>query len=138
MQTLTAIEREVLAGVAGGETVEQTAARVHRAVGTVKHHRRHVLSKLGASNAAHAVALAYRYGVLGEEPAAINDRQVVAFQARTSILAKRRGVSRERVRREALARVVERSGRDLDHYQEMTALEASWILDELDDELGDA
>jgi DNA-binding CsgD family transcriptional regulator len=131
---LSSIERDVLAGVATGETAEETATRLHRALATVKHHRRHVLSKLGARNAAHAVAIAYDHGVLGErKPETINDRQLVAFQARTGDIAKRQGVERSEVRRVALGRASTQFEHPISEASALTSVEASWLLDLLRD-----
>lgn len=49
---------------ANGLSCDQTAAALHLAFNTVKHHRQSVMYRLGANNMAHAVAIAFRTGVL--------------------------------------------------------------------------
>lgn len=65
---LTPAEVETLKDLAQGLSMRE-AAMAHRvSPETVKKHRRHVLYKLGAHNAPHAVSIAYRRGIL---PAAL-------------------------------------------------------------------
>jgi two-component system nitrate/nitrite response regulator NarL len=59
----------VLVGLAAGEEVSETARRLGRSLDTVKTHRRRLYKQLGARNAAHAVAIADRMGLLRTTPA---------------------------------------------------------------------
>ncbi len=59
---LTAREADVLELAADGSPVEQIAARVHLAPGTVRNHLSSAVSKLGAANRHEAVAVARRNG----------------------------------------------------------------------------
>ncbi len=61
---LTPREVEVLACVAEGLGNKDIAERLGTASGTVKMHVQNILSKLGASDRTHAVAIAYRRGIL--------------------------------------------------------------------------
>lgn len=61
---LTAREVEVLACVAEGLGNKDIAERLGTASGTVKMHVQNILSKLGAADRTHAVAIAYRRGIL--------------------------------------------------------------------------
>lgn len=54
----------VLVGLASGEEVQVTAARMERSVDTVKAHRRRLYKALGAENGPHAVAIAMGLGLL--------------------------------------------------------------------------
>lgn len=69
-QPLTAREVEVLElasqGLSYGEAARQVQPRVSE--NTAKAHMQHVLTKLGASSAAHAVLLACRAGLLDGRP----------------------------------------------------------------------
>jgi NarL family two-component system response regulator LiaR len=60
-QDLTKREREVLALLVKGLTNEQIAERLAISRGTVRHHVGACISKLGASNRTHAVALAFEH-----------------------------------------------------------------------------
>jgi DNA-binding NarL/FixJ family response regulator len=62
--TLTPREIEVLAFVARGLGNKEIGAQLGTAAGTVKMHLQNILSKLGASDRAHAVALAVRRGII--------------------------------------------------------------------------
>lgn len=62
--SLSQRERQVLRALAGGHTVECTASQLYLSVSTVRTHRMHLLAKLNAANGAHAVAIAYRAGLL--------------------------------------------------------------------------
>jgi ATP/maltotriose-dependent transcriptional regulator MalT len=62
---LSGRELEVLALLAEGLSNEQVGARLIIGSETVKTHVRHILEKLGASNRAHAVGIAYRDRLLG-------------------------------------------------------------------------
>jgi len=59
-------ERQVLALVAAGRSNHQIAGDLVVAVRTVKYHLSNALSKLGARNRAHAVAIAIKAGQLPE------------------------------------------------------------------------
>lgn len=56
----------VLAGAARGETMAQTAGRLHVSRHTVEAERRVAIARLGARNTTHAVAIAIRAGLLDE------------------------------------------------------------------------
>lgn len=62
---LSAREHEVMCLLSHGLTVRETGQKLFIAPNTVKSHLRRVYRKLGARNAAHAVAIAYRRGLLG-------------------------------------------------------------------------
>jgi len=55
---------EYLRGAAAGETQAETAARLVVTEEAVKDARRRIIARLGARNMAHAVAIAYRRGLL--------------------------------------------------------------------------
>ncbi|GLZ78144.1 hypothetical protein Afil01_29510 [Actinorhabdospora filicis] len=57
-------ELEVLAGLSQGHSNAQIAARLFISEDTVKTHTRRLYRKLGASDRAHAVATAFRAGLL--------------------------------------------------------------------------
>lgn len=63
-ENLTKRELEVLRGIADGEKQEQTALRLHLSVHTLKTYRARTREKLGAHTTAHAVAIAFRLGIL--------------------------------------------------------------------------
>jgi DNA-binding NarL/FixJ family response regulator len=62
---LTPRELEVLLLLAEGLTPEEVAARLFISAKTVGTHVEHIFSKLGVRNRAHAVAIAYREGLVG-------------------------------------------------------------------------
>jgi ATP/maltotriose-dependent transcriptional regulator MalT len=62
---LTPREREVLGCVARGVSTYAIAAELFVAYDTVKTHLKNVFKKLGVSDRAHAVAVAYERGLLG-------------------------------------------------------------------------
>jgi DNA-binding NarL/FixJ family response regulator len=64
MRRLTPRQEQVLYGLAEGLTNEQIAAELGVHYDTAKDHVRDLLIRLGASNRAHAVALAYHQGLL--------------------------------------------------------------------------
>ena len=65
---LTRREREILALVAEGLSNGEIGARLFVSEDTVKTHVRGLLTKLGAANRAHAVAIGFRIGLLGLPP----------------------------------------------------------------------
>jgi len=68
--------REVLALLAEGYDNKEIARRLHVGPETVKTHVRNVLVALNARNRAHAVAIAFRSGLLGEtEPTTASREQ---------------------------------------------------------------
>lgn len=62
VSTTTAREADALELAADGSPVEQIAARVHVAPGTVRNHLSSAVAKLGVTNRHEAVALARRNG----------------------------------------------------------------------------
>jgi DNA-binding NarL/FixJ family response regulator len=61
---LTPREREVVLGVARGETNAEIAARLFMSVATVKAHITHILTKLGATNRTQIALLAHDAGLV--------------------------------------------------------------------------
>ena len=61
---LTGRDRQVLAGMADGTTNAQIGRRLHIADDTVKTHAHRLYRKLGARSRAHAIAIAFRRGIL--------------------------------------------------------------------------
>ena len=61
---LTRREMQVLERIAMGDTNRQAGAAIYLSEETVKHHVKHILQKLRASNRSHAVAIAFRRGLL--------------------------------------------------------------------------
>ncbi|GLZ79601.1 hypothetical protein Afil01_44080 [Actinorhabdospora filicis] len=61
---LSSREREVLAGLSQGHSNAQIAARLFISEDTVKTHTQRLYRKLGARDRAHAVAKAFRGGLL--------------------------------------------------------------------------
>lgn len=61
---LTARELEVLVGMADGLTAAAHAAELFLEPETVKGYRKRVVAKLGARNGTHAVAIAFRRGLV--------------------------------------------------------------------------
>jgi DNA-binding NarL/FixJ family response regulator len=61
---LTARELEVLQLISEGFSNDQVATRLYVSVETVKSHVSALFTKLGASSRAHAVAVAFRHGLL--------------------------------------------------------------------------
>ncbi|MGH8792383.1 MAG: response regulator transcription factor [Stackebrandtia sp.] len=61
---LTERESQVLAGLAAGKRNEAIGRELHLSELTVKTHLGTLFRKIGASNRAHAVAIAFRQGVL--------------------------------------------------------------------------
>lgn len=64
MTTLTPRQLEILRLSAEGFSGPQIAVRLHVTVATVNEHRTRIRNRLGASTAAHAVAIAYQRGIL--------------------------------------------------------------------------
>ncbi len=64
MERLTKRELVVLEQAARGLSAAQSGRESHHEEQTIKFHRTHVMRKLGAKNIAHAVALAYKQGIL--------------------------------------------------------------------------
>jgi len=62
---LTDRERQVLNHIADGQSLSEIAGALYISASTVKQHACNVYVKLGARNAAHAVAIASRAGILG-------------------------------------------------------------------------
>ncbi|MEV0622557.1 LuxR C-terminal-related transcriptional regulator [Nonomuraea sp. NPDC050404] len=71
---LTAREREVLASIARGHTVKQTARLLGIAGKTVESTRARLFSKLGARNRSEALTNAYRTGLMAPSPGAPGER----------------------------------------------------------------
>lgn len=63
-EPLTKREIEVLAGVAAGDTANKAGQRMFLAEATIKAHRKRVIAKLAARNAANAVYLGMRQGLI--------------------------------------------------------------------------
>lgn len=62
--TLTPCQLRALLAVADGEPAVETARRLHLSPHTVLAQRKQAFTRLGATNAAHAVAIAFRLGIL--------------------------------------------------------------------------
>jgi DNA-binding NarL/FixJ family response regulator len=60
---LTAREREVLRHIAAGHQNKEICRRLGVELGTVKAHARQIYLKIGATNRAHAAAIAVQRGV---------------------------------------------------------------------------
>jgi DNA-binding CsgD family transcriptional regulator len=137
---LSAIELDVLAGAAHGETVAATARRLCRAPATVKNHRKAIIATLSVRNMAHAVDVAHRAGLLGERPTVepITTGQVRAFNGKLGALARSSDKHQHDLKRDALDEVAQRFGREFTSTLDMSSLEANWILDLLDERLATA
>jgi two-component system nitrate/nitrite response regulator NarL len=61
---LSAREREVLRRIASGESSTAMARAMHLGLSTIKTHCRHLYDKLGVSDRAEAVAVAFRRGLI--------------------------------------------------------------------------
>lgn len=68
LDTLTDREREVLVGVARGETNRELAERLHLSVRTVETHRARLQGKLGVSGPVALTDLARRHGLVDAGP----------------------------------------------------------------------
>lgn len=64
MRPLSPRQRDVLAGIAGGETAKDTAARLGIATCTVEVHRSRLRRRFGARTTPHLVTLALAQGAL--------------------------------------------------------------------------
>lgn len=73
---LTGREREVLELLAAGHTVRAIARMLDVSERAIGRRRAGALAKLGARSTAHAVAVAYRTGALGDGPVADLLRQL--------------------------------------------------------------
>lgn len=67
MPELTAREQEILALMAGGHTIRQTARALGIAAKTVENTQARLYRKLGTHNRAETIAVAYRLGLLGTD-----------------------------------------------------------------------
>lgn len=65
--TLTARELDTLRRIAEGLTYPEICRALFIEIGTVKFHAGNIRKKLGANTLAHAVAIAYQRGLLGNE-----------------------------------------------------------------------
>ncbi|PIM71222.1 two-component response regulator [Streptomyces sp. JV178] len=72
-------QRTVLAGLAGGKTVEEIAASARRPLDDVHKDARHLLRALGASSAAHAVTRGWQFRLLGPATGRKNSGDVVTM-----------------------------------------------------------
>lgn len=139
MTRLSLLELDVLAGAAHGETVKETATRLHRAVGTVKHHRAAVIDKLDARNVTAAVHIAHELGLLGERPDAgdlkLTDGQLRAFHAKCSDLDVRDELERRTTKRRMLEEASRRFGRLIESANDLRRHEANELLELLEHEL---
>lgn len=63
-QTLTGRELEVLRLLAEGHTSAEIKDKLFISYNTAENHRRNILTKLEARNAAHAIAIALRNGMI--------------------------------------------------------------------------
>lgn len=64
---LTAREKECLRWVALGKTDQEVSDIIFRSPATTRFHVKNAIRKLGASNRAHAVSIAYQRGLLGPQ-----------------------------------------------------------------------
>jgi DNA-binding CsgD family transcriptional regulator len=69
--TLTRRERDILASIAGGDTVRQTAQTLGIAIKTVQSEQRQMFSRLGAANRAEALILASGLGLVADTGPAV-------------------------------------------------------------------
>lgn len=72
-------QRTVLAGLAGGKTVQEIAAVAKRPLDDVRKDARRLLRALGASSAAHAVMRGWQFRLLGPATGRDNSGDVVAM-----------------------------------------------------------
>ncbi|UIX34508.1 LuxR C-terminal-related transcriptional regulator [Streptomyces sp. GQFP] len=71
-------QRTVLAGLAGGKTVEEIAVDAKRVLDDVRKDARRLLRALGASSAAHAVTRGWQFRLLGPASGRENSGDVVS------------------------------------------------------------
>jgi LuxR family transcriptional activator of conjugal transfer of Ti plasmids len=64
MEALKPLERQVLELMADGKNIEDTAQILRLSFGTVKNYRSNLQQKLEAQTGPHAVAIAFRTGLL--------------------------------------------------------------------------
>jgi two-component system response regulator DesR len=64
MEALKPLERQVLELMADGKNIQDTAQILRLRIGTVKNYRSNLQQKLEAQTGAHAVAIAFRTGLL--------------------------------------------------------------------------
>jgi DNA-binding CsgD family transcriptional regulator len=134
---LTAAELVVLQAAAAGETIRQTADRLHVSAETVKAHRKHIFWKLGAHTIGHAIATAYERGILGDRGEAASPSQKRLFFFRCDRIDNLAGRPFNTTKKASLARVAAEFGRPIESTNDLTSDEISWILDLLRDELGE-
>jgi DNA-binding NarL/FixJ family response regulator len=72
-------QRTVLAGLAGGKTVEEIAAGAKRPLDDVRKDARRLLRALGASSAAHAITRGWQFRLLGPATGRENSGDVVTM-----------------------------------------------------------
>jgi DNA-binding CsgD family transcriptional regulator len=65
---LTKREQEVLRHVAAGLTTQESARVLLVSPKTVDNHKQRIFNKLDVQSQAHAVAVAYRIGILSAQP----------------------------------------------------------------------
>jgi DNA-binding CsgD family transcriptional regulator len=66
--TLTPTQLKILEAIAAGANSNEIAAARFISIETVKSHVQNLRGRLGAKNRAHAVGLAYEYGILPLDP----------------------------------------------------------------------
>lgn len=133
---LTAVELVVLSSAAAGLSAAATAKRVGRSLETVKSQRKSILKKYGAVSMTQAVAIAYDRGTLGDKPVGasfpISKGQIAAFGAKSSAIARARGVTKQTIHDEYLAIASERAEREITSLLDLTWDEAHDLLDDLE------
>jgi two-component system nitrate/nitrite response regulator NarL len=72
-ERLTRREREIVAGVAAGESNREVARRLNLAEDTVKHHMTNIFDKVGVSNRAELAAYAASHGLTEPPPPATGE-----------------------------------------------------------------
>lgn len=122
MRRLGPRELEILQAVAEGETTAEIAARFGTSPWTVRDQRAKINVKLGARSAAHAVAIGYDRGILGDRPDRTPQKpvQVGKFFKELDNLAALRGVDREVVYREAMLAASLRLDREVSSIKDLT------------------
>jgi DNA-binding CsgD family transcriptional regulator len=139
--SLTPAESAVLVAASRGLTARETAAERGCGLETVKTQRRQVLRKLRARNMTQAVAMVRPRSTsepVSAQPAeAISPGQLSALHAKANAIAAATGEQKKDVKAAALERASRRFGRTIESALALTRIEASLVLDELD-ELEDA